>query len=148
MADEEEAGGAQANANRVYLRADGGMRNRCPASRNVQSHLAWRHVRQLFEGEAERENAMMERGKRYVRQEDMSPDGALGVLIQEDGDVIVWIDRASEEQSRRPGPPSVDVEFCSIGAGGGRSRHTRAALIRLAEAIELDNTKRPIATVP
>ena len=37
-----------------------------------------------------------------------------------------------------------DVEFCTIGAGGGRSHHTREALKNLIEAIQKDNEEFPI----
>lgn len=77
--------------------------------------------------------------KRYVRNEDMSPDGKLTVIMQEDGDLIVAIDSYDAMGFRS----SASAEFCTHG-GGGYSKHTREALIKLAEAIEKDNKEKPI----
>ncbi len=49
----------------------------------------------------------------YSRYEDMSPDGRLDVLVQEDGDVIVQIVPESKSQK-----PPVSVEFCIYSGGG------------------------------
>ena len=74
------------------------------------------------------------RNKIVERYEDMSPDGRLRLLQQEDGDVIVAIVPASD--SRRP---MVEVEFCSCGAGGGQSPKTLEALRNLITAMHQDN---------
>jgi hypothetical protein len=77
-------------------------------------------------------------GARVVeRREDMSPVGRLVLILQEDGDVIVVVE---------PDPDHGDssVEFCQPFTGGGRSRHTLAALRKLAEAMERDNAETPI----
>ena len=83
----------------------------------------------------------MEPNKRYARREDMSPDGELTLLMQPDGDIIVVAQSTNEfgEYSETM------VEFCEIGSGGGRSHHTRKALVALAEAIEKDNKEKPIS---
>lgn len=82
----------------------------------------------------------MEMKKRYTRNEDMSPDGTLTIYMQEDGDLLVVVNgRGTSERLRM-----AEVEFCTVGAGGGRSSHTRKALVALAEAIEKDNEERPI----
>lgn len=77
----------------------------------------------------------------YQRKEDMSPDGELRLLMQDDGDIIVevWGHNSCSQPLLR-----VQVEFCSIGAGGGRSPHTREALIALAIAIAQDNAEQAI----
>jgi hypothetical protein len=84
----------------------------------------------------------MEQKKQYTRNEDMSPDGKLTVYMQQDGDIIVsmW-GRGSVNDELR----FAQVEFCTLFAGGGRSKHTREALVPLAEAIEKDNEERPIS---
>ena len=79
---------------------------------------------------------------KYVRNEDMSPDGTLSVLQQPDGDIAVTIDGYSAVSRKKR---MVSVEFCApFGGGGGRSKHTREALIQLAHAIEKDNLENPI----
>jgi hypothetical protein len=42
------------------------------------------------------------------------------------------------------GGPRRPAEFCQPFTGGGRSRHTLAALRKLAEAMERDNAETPI----
>lgn len=74
-----------------------------------------------------------------TRAEDMSPDGRLRVWQQEDGDLIVEVVPESAKQE-----PSASVEFCTVGSGGGRSPHTRKALMALMEAIRRDNAETPI----
>lgn len=71
----------------------------------------------------------------------MSPDGAVTVLRQEDGDVILGVIARPFRSGRLL---NLSVEFC---VEGGRSPHTWRALIALADAIELDNKERPIASI-
>lgn len=98
----------------------------------------------LFEtGEGVRMAFIIERNERYERREDMSPDGKLGLIVQDDGDIIVYITRATDECKRRGGPPMAGVEFCTVGSGGGRSPHTRKALFELIGAIARDNRGVP-----
>ena len=83
----------------------------------------------------------MERNKRYIRKEDMSPDGTLTLFAGKLGDITLQVlgyDGASEE------PLRAQVIFCTTSNGGGRSPHTRKALMALAEAIEKDNKECPI----
>jgi len=77
--------------------------------------------------------------KCVTRAEDMSPDGRLRIWKQEDGDLIVEVVPESSKQE-----PSASVEFCTVGSGGGRSPHTRKALVALMEAIKRDNAESPI----
>jgi hypothetical protein len=70
------------------------------------------------------------------RYEDMSPTGKLILHKQEDGDICISI---LDEKGNFAG-----VEFCSIGAGGGKSIHTRKALLYLFNAMEKDNKDNPI----
>lgn len=76
----------------------------------------------------------------YERVEDMSPDGKLQLIVQEDGDIIVSVIENHEHR----GFQWASVEFCTLGSGGGRSRHTREALRALIIAIQKDNEERPI----
>lgn len=78
----------------------------------------------------------MESNKRYTRHEDMSPDGTLTVIFQPDGDGIISITDANGK--------TASVEFCSPGAGGGRSPNVLSALRALAMAIERDNNICPL----
>ncbi|QDV59046.1 hypothetical protein [Rosistilla oblonga] len=77
------------------------------------------------------------------REEDMSPDGKLEILMQDDGDVIVNVKPSREDPHYRGSPFGVSVEFCSVGSGGGRSIHTLKALRDLFSAIEKDNAENP-----
>jgi hypothetical protein len=82
---------------------------------------------------------------RFVeRNEDMTPRGRLRLVFQGDGDVIVAIVPDPDEEKRYNGS---SVEFCSVGGGGGRSRHTIEALRALGEAMERDNRESPIHRV-
>lgn len=74
-----------------------------------------------------------------TRAEDMSADGRLRIMQQDDGDMIVVIVPPSEERT-----PSVSVEFCSVGSGGGRSPHTVKVLRLLMAAMRRDNAERKI----
>lgn len=69
-----------------------------------------------------------------ARLEDMSPDGHLRVLLDNDNDVLVEV---------FDGTHFASVEFCSPGAGGGQSSQTRLALIGVMNAILADNEARP-----
>ncbi len=73
----------------------------------------------------------------YERPEDMSPDGLLRVIIEDDGDAIISIVPSKEHRIM----PS--VQFCTY-AGGGRSARVRMAILHLAKAIADDNAERPI----
>ncbi len=77
--------------------------------------------------------------RKAERLEDMSPRGRLRLIRQDDGDIVVAV------QSERDGmlQPGDSVEFCTIGTGGGRSRHTHAALLALMEAMRRDNAEEP-----
>lgn len=79
----------------------------------------------------------IKRMERYLRKEDMSPDGKLCMVMEDDGDICLSIIRGNNGRNR-------DVQFCSIGSGGGKSRHTLEALRNLMHAIELDNKEYPL----
>ena len=84
----------------------------------------------------------LEKGKRYKRVEDMSNNGFVSLLIEDDGDVIITV--------MEPGKPPFDggmvsAQFCTVGHGGGRSPNTRNALLALCHAIKRDNEERAIA---
>ena len=68
------------------------------------------------------------------RHEDMSPDGKLRLVRDGDGDIIVCIQKGEDYDYI-----SADVEFCTIGMGGGRSPKTFNALLNLMVAMEEDN---------
>ena len=78
-----------------------------------------------------------------IRNEDMSVDGQLVLIQQDDGDVIVNIRPSKEDRDYSGSPFGVSVEFCSH-AGGGRSPRTLKALQQLVKAINDDNRDRPI----
>jgi hypothetical protein len=73
----------------------------------------------------------------YRRNDDMSSDNFLSLIMQEDGDVIVSI--------YTEGKGFNDVEFCT---SGGRSHNTRLALMELMRAIKKDNEGRLIQSPP
>ncbi len=85
--------------------------------------------------------------KTCERVEDMSPDGRLRLFREDDGDIIVSIVPPTSKMKGDYsfGLSDMEVQFCSVGSGGGRSEHTRKALFALMEAIEKDNTENPIA---
>jgi len=68
------------------------------------------------------------------RPEDMSPDGRLDLIWQDDGDIIVVVKPTGHKGF------GFDVEFCN---SGGHSDHTLKALHNLFEAMERDNRERP-----
>lgn len=67
---------------------------------------------------------------------DMSPSARLRIIQQEDGDIIVAIIPGIEEGLDRT---MADVEFCTVGMGGGHSPKTLSALRALAVAMAEDN---------
>ncbi len=69
--------------------------------------------------------------KQVKRTEDMSPDGYLKLIWQEDGDIIV----VAREGGADAGLGN-SVEFCS---SGGHSHRTLDALRELYRAMEADN---------
>jgi hypothetical protein len=77
-----------------------------------------------------------------TRPGDMHPITSLNVHLQDDGDVVLWVGHP-----RFPSPDpdcEKEVEFTTIGSGGGRSPHTYKALRNLIEAIKRDNDNEPI----
>lgn len=81
----------------------------------------------------------IKRSHAYVRMGDMDCTSALCVYMQEDGDLVVWLGAP-----HFPNDEVKEVEFCTVGSGGGRSDHTRKALIDLILAIQKDNEENPI----
>ena len=65
---------------------------------------------------------------------DMSPTARLRVGL--DGDCDVYLSIRDEKGE-------ATVEFCTAGAGGGKSPRTREALIALMVAMEADNAEDP-----
>mgnify|MGYP003394460097 FL=1 len=77
-----------------------------------------------------------------ARREDRSQRGELQLIQQDDGDIIVCclgVDSCGDLYQ------SSHVEFCSVGAGGGKSPKVMEALIQLMNAIDEDNARNPIA---
>jgi hypothetical protein len=72
------------------------------------------------------------------REEDMSPDGKLKLIQQDDGDIIVVVQESLSEFRAT----SASVEFCIPGTGGGTSPETHKALLHLMEAMAADNERR------
>lgn len=78
--------------------------------------------------------------QRVSRPGDMGTEECLTVSLQPDGDVIVRVDNLDG----RDRIVSVAVEFCAPGTGGGRSPHTRLALLDLIAAMARDQKERPL----
>ena len=70
------------------------------------------------------------------RLEDMSAVGRLHLMRDGDGDVIVSVQPQTDGGLVGNG---ANIEFCTIGNGGGGSPRTFAALLNLMEAMKLDN---------
>ena len=70
---------------------------------------------------------------------DMDPYCRLEMLVQDDGDICLSIVPGPNDES----PHAADIEFCTIGIGGGQSPHTFKALCALFIAIQRDNKERP-----
>ena len=85
--------------------------------------------------------------RRESRQEDMSSDGTLTLIQQEDGDIIVAIAEATDPDGHRR---FADVEFT---LSGGHSNHTLESLRHLMDAMKRDDegvpwtvdTRQPLA---
>lgn len=75
-----------------------------------------------------------------TRHEDMSSAGFMRLFMQDDGDICILLFKESGEGRNAK---MCDIEFCEPSSGGGRSRHTRKALIDLMVAMEKDNEERP-----
>lgn len=73
------------------------------------------------------------------RLEDMSAVGSLRLSLDGDNDVIVAIYPQRDDGLIDVG---VDVEFCTIGMGGGGSPRTYKALRALMVAMALDNADK------
>ena len=76
------------------------------------------------------------------RLDDMSGNTkSLRVILQPDGDVVVCIDLEGVPVEDEAGNKA-SVEFCNPAGGGGRSTHTRRALLILFEAMKKDAEER------
>lgn len=80
------------------------------------------------------------------RREDMSAVGHLVLLQDNDGDMIIAV--YADDHNAGKVTSFADVEFCTIGTGGGKSPHTLEALRNLMKAIELDNEEYPAGRHP
>ncbi|MEM1113232.1 MAG: hypothetical protein AAGI11_15075 [Pseudomonadota bacterium] len=81
----------------------------------------------------------------YVRRrDDMSATGLLTLCMDDDGDACIGISKEDCDNGQHGG--SVTLEFCTFMAGGGKSPHTRRALIALMNAVRLDNIEHPLPT--
>ena len=76
-----------------------------------------------------------------ARLEDMSPTGHLRLTLDGDNDICVEVFDPRHECF-------CSVEFCAPGSGGGKSSHTRKALIEVMAAMERDNAESPFRTHP
>ena len=81
--------------------------------------------------------------KQVSRKEDMSYQGQIRVLQDEEGDIHVVV---YEDDGDGIIDKSAAIEFCSCGMGGGKSPNTMRALVKLMEAIEMDNEYFPSRT--
>ena len=88
-----------------------------------------------------------------ARVGDMHPARSLELFVEHDGDIVIRIQQGGFPIGYHPQSDSTprselhvaEVQFCTVGNGGGRSPRTREALLALIEAIKLDNAERPIA---
>lgn len=76
----------------------------------------------------------IELGHIYERKTDMNPDAKLQVMQDEDGDVILGVFAPDSCGKFR----WINIEFCTVGHGGGRSPHTLEALRNVMNAIRRD----------
>lgn len=74
-------------------------------------------------------------GQFVARKEDMSPNGRLRLFKEQDGDICVAVIDNEGNMT--------DVQFCTVGMGGGKSGKTLAALDALALAMMEDNQEQP-----
>lgn len=70
------------------------------------------------------------------RKEDMSPDGFLRLIMEDDGDIIVSVASGDPNGGLRH---FADVQFCTSFGGGGASPKTHKALQALMIALAEDN---------
>lgn len=82
---------------------------------------------------------------RVGRIGDMHPLKALTIHQNKDGDIVLSICINGMPLGGLVGDENATLEFCSMAGGGGRSTHTRKALLALMEAIKKDNEERPDA---
>lgn len=83
-------------------------------------------------------------GRAVGRVGDMAPAGQSHMRVSLDSEsdacVTIW------DAARGPGR-SASIEFCTR-LGGGKSQHTRTALVALMVAMERDNAERPDGQYP
>ncbi len=92
--------------------------------------------KEAMEHDAKRHEGISSIGEGFIaRKEDMSAGGRLRLFKQPDGDICITVIDGAGNQS--------GIEFCTIGAGGGRSPRTLQALYQLALAIRADNEEEP-----
>jgi hypothetical protein len=72
---------------------------------------------------------------------DMDILASLNIHQQEDGDIVVWIGNPHYPLAK---DAPREVEFCECSWGGGKSRKTREALLKLMDAIREDNREKPM----
>ena len=72
---------------------------------------------------------------------------SLRVEIQGDGDIVIFIENDGVPIEDAEGNRA-QVEFCNTGSGGGRSSHTRKALVELFHAMKKDAKERPDGIPP
>lgn len=78
----------------------------------------------------------MPMGQFVARKEDMSPNGRMRLFKEQDGDICVAVIDNDGNMA--------DVQFCTVGMGGGKSGKTLAALNALALAMMEDNQEQPL----
>lgn len=100
----------------------------------------WQAAKKRYSQREAEQPFVFSKSDMVTRYEDMSSTGFMRLFRQDDGDIVVALFK--EESGRRA--KACDVEFCEPGSGGGRSSHTRKALMALMVAMEKDNEERPI----
>lgn len=111
---------------------DGGV----PFGETVAGRQVIAMARAFCEAEEKRVSApRMPVGQFVVRKEDMSQNGRLRLIKEDDGDICVAVIDGLGEMA--------DIQFCVPGIGGGKSPRTLAALEELGLAIMDDNKADP-----
>ena len=115
----------------------------CPPSRGIRKRAKLDLVRAVID--AYRVDAFkMPASRSLGRVGDMAPREKthMRVMLDAEGDVCVEIWDDARGRSQRAG-----IEFCMV-MGGGKSPHTREALLGVMRAMELDNEETPHGAFP
>jgi len=74
---------------------------------------------------------------------DRHPTRCLKLIVTSDGDIYIVITDRPKGLPIEGDKDRAEIQFSTIGAGGGNSENTRIALIKLMDAIDADNRVTP-----